>query len=54
MAWIREGRKVPAFYRLLKCRILQGFISISWYRSFLLIYYIFYKKVQNEANHFRL
>ena len=37
-----------------KCRILQGFISISWYRSFLLIYYIFYKKVQNEANHFRL
>ena len=37
-----------------KYRILQGFISISWYRSFLLIYYIFYKKVQYEANHFRL
>ena len=38
----------------LKFRILQGFISISRYRSFLLIYYIFCKKVQNEANHFRL
>ena len=38
----------------LKCRILQGFISISRYRSFLLIYYIFCKKVQNEANHFHL
>ena len=37
-----------------KCRILQGFISISRYRSFLLIYYIFCKKVQNEANHFHL
>ena len=28
----------------LKCRILQGFISISRHRSFLLIYYIFAKK----------
>ena len=37
-----------------KCRVLQGFIGISGYCKFHLLYYTFCKMWQNGANHFHV